>query len=74
MTIHIHLHNRILDYNRYPQLQIRNIKSQEEIENFLYNDSEIASPFEIKDMDKAVIRIKKALDNDIEQALDKALN
>ncbi|MGN1433207.1 MAG: DHH family phosphoesterase, partial [Ruminococcus sp.] len=45
-------------------LQIRNIKSQDEIEDFLFNDSEIASPFEIKDMDKAVIRIKTALDND----------
>ena len=45
-------------------LQIRNIKTQEEIEDFLYNDSEIASPFKIKDMDKAVNRIRKALDND----------
>ena len=45
-------------------LQIRNIKTQGEIEDFLYNDSEIATPFEIKDMDKAVSRIKTALDND----------
>lgn len=44
-------------------LQIRNIKTQNEIEDFLFNDSEIASPFEIKDMDKAVSRIKTALDN-----------
>ncbi len=44
-------------------LQIRNIKTKEEIEDFLYNDSEIASPFEIKDMDKAVDRIKRSLDN-----------
>ena len=44
-------------------LQIRNIKTKEEIEDFLYNDSEIASPFEIKDMDKAVNRIKRSLDN-----------
>lgn len=44
-------------------LQIRNIKTQEEIEDFLFNESEIADPFEIKDMDKAVYRIKKALDN-----------
>ena len=28
-------------------LQIRNIKTKEEIEDFLYNDSYIASPFEI---------------------------
>lgn len=44
-------------------LQIRNIKTQEEIEDFLYNDSQIASPFEIKDMDKAVQRIKSSLEN-----------
>ena len=44
-------------------LQIRNIKTKEEIEDFLFNDSEIASPFEIKDMDKATDRIRKAIDN-----------
>lgn len=44
-------------------LQIRNIKSAEEIENFLYNESQINSPFEIKDMDKAVTRIKRAIDS-----------
>lgn len=44
-------------------LQIRNIKTQEEIEDFLFNDSQIASPFEIKDMDKAVNRIKSSLEN-----------
>ncbi len=44
-------------------LQIRNIKTKEEIEDFLFNDSEIDSPFEIKDMDKAVSRIKSSLDN-----------
>lgn len=44
-------------------LQIRNIKTKEEIEDFLLNDSQIASPFEIKDMDKAVERIKSSLDN-----------
>lgn len=44
-------------------LQIRNIKTKEKIEDFLFNDSEIASPFEIKDMDKAVQRIKSSLDN-----------
>ena len=43
-------------------LQIRNIKTKEEIEDFLFNDSQIASPFEIKDMEKAVERIKIALD------------
>ncbi len=43
-------------------LQIRNIKTQEEIEDFLQNESEIASPFEIKDMDKAAARIQKAID------------
>lgn len=44
-------------------LQIRNIKTKEEIEDFLFNDSEIASPFAIKDMDKAVNRIRKAIDD-----------
>lgn len=44
-------------------LQIRNIKTQEEIEDFLFNDSNIASPFEIADMDKASQRIKRALDS-----------
>ena len=42
-------------------LQIRNITTKDEIEGFLYNDSFIADPFEIKDMDKAVERINKAL-------------
>ena len=44
-------------------LQIRNITTKDEIEGFLYNDSFIADPFEIKDMDKAVERINKALDS-----------
>ncbi len=43
-------------------LQIRHITSHRDIESFLYNESEIDSPFEIKDMDKAVSRIKLALD------------
>lgn len=43
-------------------LQIRNIKTREEIEDFLFNESQIASPFEIADMDKACERIKSALD------------
>ena len=44
-------------------LQIRNIKTREEIVDFLYNDGEIASPFEIKDMDKAARRIQDAIEN-----------
>lgn len=44
-------------------LQIRGIKSKEEIEDFLFNDSQIASPFEIKDMDKATERIHCAIDS-----------
>ena len=35
-------------------LQIRGITKREEIENFLQNDSVIASPFEIKDMKKVL--------------------
>ena len=45
-------------------LQIRNIKTREEIEDFLYNDSQLASPFEIKDMDKACERVRAAIEND----------
>lgn len=45
-------------------LQIRNITSREEIEEFLYNDSQIASPFEIKDMDKACRRVQAAIENE----------
>lgn len=44
-------------------LQIRKITSKEEIEDFLNNNSKIASPFEIKDMDKAAERIRLAIDN-----------
>ena len=44
-------------------LQIRNIKTEEEIRDFLYNDSEIASPFEIKDMDKACARVNAAVES-----------
>lgn len=43
-------------------LQIRGIKTQDEIDNFLFNDSKIASPFEIKDMDRAAERINRAVD------------
>ncbi len=45
-------------------LQIRNIKTKEEIEDFLYNDSYIASPFEIVDMDKACARVRSAIENE----------
>ena len=44
-------------------LQIRGITSDEEIEDFLYNDSAIADPMEIKDMDKAAARVRQAIDN-----------
>ena len=44
-------------------LQIRNIKTRGEIEDFLFNDNQIASPFEIKDMDKACERVRTALEN-----------
>lgn len=44
-------------------LQIRGITKQEEIEDFLQNDSVIASPFEIKDMQKGADRILTAIDN-----------
>lgn len=43
-------------------LQIRNIKTQEEIEDFLFNDNKIANPLEIKDMKKGVERIQRAID------------
>lgn len=44
-------------------LQIRNITTETEIQDFLTNDSYIDDPFEIKDMDKACARIKAAVDN-----------
>ena len=44
-------------------LQIRGITKREEIEDFLQNDSVIASPFEIKDMQKGADRILTAIDN-----------
>lgn len=44
-------------------LQIRNITTEAEIQDFLTNDCNIADPFEIKDMDKACARIKTAVDN-----------
>lgn len=45
-------------------LQIRGITKREEIEDFLQNDNEIASPFEIKDMKKGADRILSAVEND----------
>lgn len=44
-------------------LQIRGITVREEIEDFLQNDSVIASPFEIMDMKKGADRILSAIDN-----------
>ena len=44
-------------------LDIRGITTEEEINDFLYNDSDLTSPFEAKDMDKAVERIKDAIEN-----------
>lgn len=44
-------------------LQIRGITKRDEIEDFLQNDSLIASPFEIKDMQKGAERILSAIDN-----------
>ena len=44
-------------------LQTRNIKSAEEIDDFLNNESFISSPFEIKDMDKAAKRVQQAIDS-----------
>lgn len=43
-------------------LSIRGINTSDAIEDFLSNDSELASPFEIKDMDRAVDRIKQAVE------------
>ena len=44
-------------------LQIRGITKREEVEDFLQNDSVIASPFEIKDMKKGADRILSAIDS-----------
>ncbi len=45
-------------------LQLRGITEREKVESFLFNESKIDSPFEIKDMDRAVERINKAVEND----------
>ena len=44
-------------------LQIRGITSDAEIRDFLYNESELDSPLEIRDMDKAAQRVNSAVDN-----------
>lgn len=44
-------------------LQIRGIRTADEIRDFLYNDSEIDPPFQIKDMDKAAERVNRAIDS-----------
>ena len=43
-------------------LDIRGITDDRDIEDFLYGDTLTASPFEIKDMDKAVERIQAAIE------------
>lgn len=44
-------------------LQVRGITDREEIEDFLYNDSFIAPPDNIRDMDKATARVHRAIDS-----------
>lgn len=44
-------------------LSIRGFDTEEKVRDFLSDEPIIANPFEIKDMDKAVKRITKALDN-----------
>lgn len=43
-------------------LDIRGVTDERDIEDFLYGDTLTASPFEIKDMDKAVERIQAAVE------------
>lgn len=45
-------------------LQIRHITTSEEIEDFLFNDSFIAPPDDIKDIDKAAARIRQAIERE----------
>ena len=42
-------------------LVIRNITEKDDIERFFSADSSLSDPFNIKDMDRAVERIKKAV-------------
>ncbi len=44
-------------------LDIRGITDDEDIHDFLYNDSVLTDPYDAKDMDKAVDRIKRAVEN-----------
>lgn len=44
-------------------LQIRKITTDEQIKDFLFNTTEILSPLEIKDMDKACARIRTAVES-----------
>lgn len=44
-------------------LDIRGITGDDEINDFLYNESVLSDPFIIKDMDKAVERIKEAVES-----------
>lgn len=44
-------------------LQIRGIRTDDDIRDFLYNDSEIDSPLTIKDMDKAASRVSRAIED-----------
>lgn len=44
-------------------LDIRGITSDDEINDFLYNESTLSDPFDAKDMDKAVQRIKQAIED-----------
>ncbi len=44
-------------------LEIRGIIHDDEINDFLYNESVLSDPFDAKDMDKAVERIKQAIEN-----------
>ena len=44
-------------------LEIRGIINDDEINDFLYNESVLSDPFDAKDMDKAVERIKQAIEN-----------
>lgn len=45
-------------------LQIRGITTAREIEDFLYNDSEIEPPWEIKDMEQACARVHTAVEQE----------
>ncbi|MBQ7504181.1 MAG: single-stranded-DNA-specific exonuclease RecJ [Ruminococcus sp.] len=44
-------------------LDIRGITSEHDVQNFLYENSSIDNPFELKDMDRAVERILTAVEN-----------